>query len=424
MNQNALWVKFDQHRFVLGMEWRLLEDNSKIARSMLSKLHREGMYWYATRGLQDFIGTCSQIPQSRQPMHSAALHLASQWSQGGLELFVFGVTDQRVAVIALNEQRPVPGFDFIGSMSEAQALIEEFEAIQQGQNIRRVGNLGLMPNEEPLQAQTVFDQPSADSKLKKIPSLKMLLAFGGLLLIGLGVLYGIYIWQVQEREDVLAAVPAPTPPAPPNPNIAYNQQALQFITTIHMQSQALHRMWFDLAAQLPLTHQGWVLTQIECKATNCLGDWRRQYGSVDDFYNHQPPQTQTIQHHPVDKDALSQRLQTTHAVKVKPAPPLYNKLTDLPAQSVGFRYMSSWLQDLSTIGARAVYVEKAQIWNGGTEAAQLTQPLLKGTWSVQLPLGFGPNLTIPSFATVTQMQTTLGMTYQLTGDYYVRNDSH
>ena len=420
MNQNALWVKFDQHRFVLGMEWRLLEDNGKVARSMLSKLHREGMYWYATRGLQDFIGTCTQIPKSRQPMHSAALHLASQWSQGGLELFVFGLADQRVAVIALNERRPVPGFDFIGSMSEAQALIEEFEAIQQGQHIRRVGDLGLMPNEEALQAQTVFDQPSTDSKLKKIPSLKMLLAFAGMLLVGLCALYGIYNWQVHEREDLLAAIPAPTPP---DPNTAYNLQTLQFIKTIHSQGQTLHQMWFDIAVKLPLSHQGWVLTQIECKPENCLADWRRQYGSVDDFYSHLPPQTQAVLHMPVDKDALTQRLQTTHAIKVKSAPPPYSKLGDLPSQSQGFRNLSSWLQDLSTIGARSVHVEKVQVWNGGTDPALLTQPLLKGTWSAQLPLGVATNLTIPPFATVTQMQTALGVTYQLTGDYYVRADS-
>ena len=119
MNQSALWVKFDQHHFVLGMEWRPLQPAEKLVRSTLAQLRREGMQWYASSGLQNFVGTCSAIAQARKPMHSAALHLAHQWSQGGLELFVFGMSQQRVAVVALNERSPVPGFDFIGDMAQA-----------------------------------------------------------------------------------------------------------------------------------------------------------------------------------------------------------------------------------------------------------------------------------------------------------------
>jgi hypothetical protein len=130
MNQNALWISFDQYRFVLGMEWRLLEPTEKLVRGTLRQLRKEGLKWYATLGPQDFVGTCSHISQAQQPLHSAALHLADQWSQGGLELFAFGMPEQRVAVVALNNGRPVPGFDFIGTMTEAQALIEEFEAIE------------------------------------------------------------------------------------------------------------------------------------------------------------------------------------------------------------------------------------------------------------------------------------------------------
>ena len=172
MNQSALWVKFDQHHFVLGMEWRALQPAEKLVRSTLAQLRREGMQWYASSGLQNFVGTCSAIAQARKPMHSAALHLAHQWSQGGLELFVFGMSQQRVAVVALNERSPIPGFDFIGDMAQAQSLIEEFEAIHEGSAIRRVGDLGLLANEEQLSASTVFDMPSTDSRLKKIPSLR------------------------------------------------------------------------------------------------------------------------------------------------------------------------------------------------------------------------------------------------------------
>jgi hypothetical protein len=96
---------------------------------------------------------------------------------------------------------------------------------------------------------------------------------------------------------------------------------------------------------------------------------------------------------------------------------------DLPTQSQGFRQLSSWLQDLSLIGARGVSIEKAQIWAPPTEGIALKQPLLTGNWSAEIPLGLAPDLVVPPFASVNQMKTTLGNSYQLSGNYYVRADT-
>ena len=35
MNESALWVQFENFRFVLGMEWRLLEPTEKLVRGTL-----------------------------------------------------------------------------------------------------------------------------------------------------------------------------------------------------------------------------------------------------------------------------------------------------------------------------------------------------------------------------------------------------
>jgi hypothetical protein len=420
MNQNALWVRFDQHRFVLGMEWRMLEPTEKLVRAKLSKLRREGMQWYAASGLQDAVGLCSGVPQARQPMHSAALHLANQWSNGGIELFVFGMAEQRVAVVALNNRRPLPGFDFIGSLAEAQDLIEEFEAIQQGEVVRRVGDLGLLANEERLSAQTVFDQPSAESRLKKIPSLRALMLLGAGLVVMLGCVGGIYYWQLQDRDAMLANLPAPVAP---DPNPAYNQQAAQQVQALSLQGQALYQAWVQLSTELPLSHQGWVLTQVECKAEVCSADWKRQYGSVDDFFAKLPLHASIAQHLPVDKDALTHHLQTSHTTPPKTVERSYEKTADLIPAVEGFRGVSSWLQDLSLLGGRNVQVEKPQVWVSGTDAAALKQPLLKGTWTAELPLTLASDLVVPPYATVTLFKTTLGVTYQLTGNYYVRSDN-
>ncbi len=419
MNQSALWVKFEQYRFVLGMEWRLLTPDQKLARSTLTAIQRQGMYWYASSGLQDFIGVCSAIPQSKQPMYSAALHLATEWSNGGLELFAFGMGNQQVAVIGLNERRPVPGFDFIGTLTEAEALVQEFEAIHQDQPIRHVGDLGILANEEQLNAHTVFDQPNNDSKLKRLPSLKALISVLGVVVLLFSAGGGFYYWQLQERENMLSQVAAPSPS---DPNPGYNQQVLQSIKTIHLQGQSLYAQWLQIAQTMPMSNQGWVLNQFDCKGNQCTAGWRRLYGSVDDFYDHLPPGSQSTQHLPADKDVLKHRLETLHEARVELTDQGFKTLSDLPANAVGFRHVSTWLQDLSLIGARNVNAEKAQLWTNNLDAAVIKQPLFKGTWSAEIPLGLASSLQIPPFATVTQMQSSLGSTYQLTGDYYVHPD--
>ena len=423
MNQSALWISFDQYRFVLGMEWRLLDSSEKLVRGTLSKLRREGLEWYASSGLQDFVGICSNIPESKNPMYSAALHLADQCSGGGIELFVFGMPQQRVAVVALNAGRPVPGFDFIGTIGEAQSLIEEFEAMYQGTSVRRVGDLGLLADEEQLSAQTVFDQPRAETKLKQIPSLKALLITVGFLVLGLAVLGGFYYLQIQEREDMLKNLPKPSAPTPPDPNPAYLASANQLVQGLAAVGQQQHTAWIQLAKALPLEHRGWVMTQLECKGETCNADWRRQFGSVDDFYTQLPPHTKQTQHLPTSNDALTQNLQTQHPAQPKVVGKGYEKATDLPSQSQGFRQLSSWLQDLSLIGASGVSIEKAQMWSTPAEGAVIQQPLFKGTWNAEIPLGIAPDLVVPPFATVNQLKTTLGSSYQLSGDYYVRADT-
>ena len=423
MNQSALWISFDQYRFVLGMEWRLLDSSEKLVRGTLSKLRREGLEWYASSGLQDFVGICSNIPESKNPMYSAALHLADQWSRGGIELFVFGMPQQRVAVVAPNAGRPVPGFDFIGTIGEAQSLIEEFEAMYQGTSVRRVGDLGLLADEEQLSAQTVFDQPRAETKLKQIPSLKALLITVGFLVLGLAVLGGFYYLQIQEREDMLKNLPTPSAPTPPDPNPAYLASANQLVQGLAAVGQQQHTAWIQLAKALPLEHRGWIMTQLECKGETCNADWRRQFGSVDDFYTQLPPHTKQTQHLPTSNDALTQNLQTQHPAQPKVVGKGYEKATDLPSQSQGFRQLSSWLQDLSLIGASGVSIEKAQMWSTPAEGAVIQQPLFKGTWNAEIPLGIAPDLVVPPFATVNQLKTTLGSSYQLSGDYYVRADT-
>jgi hypothetical protein len=414
MIHSATGVQFDQHHFVLGMEWRLLPPAEKIVRHTIDQLRKEGMRWYAASTVQDIVGICDTIPNARQTMHSAALHLATQWSNGGLELFVFGVPQQRVAVVALNDRRPIPGYDFVGTMSEARALIDEFESIQRGQTIRRVGDLGLLADEEKLSAHTVFDEPRSTSRLRKIDTQQWLpyALAAALLVCGLGGAY--YVLAGQPSQEILDSQP------PPDPNWSYNQQVNQHLEKLDAQGQAQYTAWTRLLSQLPLTHQGWVLSQVECQTGNCSANWKRQFGSVDDFYTRSPLQTTNIQTLETEKDLLAQQLQTRFDTPALAAGATYKNAADLPANQQGSRRIASWLQDLSLVGAEKVQLENAQIWMGPADASMLKSPVYKGTWSVELPLGLATDLEVPPFATVTSLKASTDKHYQLSGDYYVR----
>jgi hypothetical protein len=98
----------------------------------------------------------------------------------------------------------------------------------------------------------------------------------------------------------------------------------------------------------------------------------------------------------------------------------YTQVKDLPSQADGFRAMSSLLQDLSLLGGRELTVSQAQLWGAGADAAALKRPVFKGNWSAELPLGVAAQLVLPPFASVSLLKTTMGPSYQLSGEYLVR----
>jgi hypothetical protein len=415
MSNKALGVEFDHHYFVVGLEWRWFSPAEKLFRSTLDQLREEGMKWYAGNDVQGIVGICSNIAAARQTMHSAALHLANRWSNGGLELFAFGLPQQRVAVVALNDRRPIPGYDFVGNMQAARRLIDEFETIHRGQIVRRVGDLQLLADEEQLSADTVFDQPGSVSKLRSISNQhKLSLSIGSLILLAcaLGAIY--YANLSQANQEVVPQN------QPPDPNLAYNQKVKQQLGSIDNQSQVLYAAWVSLVTKLPLTNQGWSLTQVECAPASCTAEWKRQFGSADDFYSSVPLQASKVQSVETEKDLLAQRLQTRFETPAVATHKTYQYLSDLPEEEQGFRSVASWLQDLSLIGASKVQIDKAQFWQAPPEVTLIKKPLFKGTWSVELPLGLTTDLVVPPFATVTALKVNLDKHYQLSGEFYVR----
>jgi hypothetical protein len=144
--------------FVFGMDWRMVPPTRRMARA-LSLARQEGMRWYALSEMEDIVGYMGGALTSRGPHYSAPLQLASRFSQGGLELFVFELTQQRYAVIALQDSRPLPGYDALLDLPMAHAMVDEFLAIQRGQPMRLVGNTNWLEGQEAVEPEDLFVIP-------------------------------------------------------------------------------------------------------------------------------------------------------------------------------------------------------------------------------------------------------------------------
>jgi hypothetical protein len=226
---------------------------------------KENKMQYVLTDMQDIIGFCGHLPRKWRNAYSAALHLAGRLSQGGLELYAFELTHDQCMVVALNESRPIPGFDFVGEAALGRGLVEEFLAIEQGQPIRFVGNAGWLEGEENVALEDIFANPASAARLKRLwaaNSVKW--AAGGAALL-LSLVAGGHYWVEMEREEMMLAAQNPAI----DPNAEYQQSLAQAWTEVASPGPGLLVQWQALMADLPLVHQGWGLKKVECSSRKC-----------------------------------------------------------------------------------------------------------------------------------------------------------
>lgn len=403
--------------FVWGMEWRLLAPEESLSNT-LKTIKKEGYAWYATSDIEDIIGISKDIPQSRLSMYSAALHLAERFSHGGLELFALALREDISAVIALNEHRPIPGYDYIGSRVKVQSLIEEFEAIQIGQKIRRIGNNGLLKDEQSISLLDIFDDPSTDSSLIRLyqnKHLKWMAAAGGLIATSLGA--ANYYVQQSHTQEMNA-----NPVAIVNHNPAYIEKTSRKLKSLGPSADIKLQAWMQQLRHLPAQHQGWALTSVECIELQCTALWQRQYGSTDDFFKRLPSNAQSAQEIFKNNDRLNNTIETRHSAAFANASSSWS-LDQLPHKDTGTREMSSWLQDMSLLGTNKVSLDAPQLWGAESDPAHLIKPLWAGTWTMTMDFYLSTVVQIPKFAQITKMKLDLPThSFQIAGDYYVQAD--
>lgn len=402
--------------FVWGLEWRLLPPEQALSRT-LRTIQQEGYAWVATSSAEDILGISKDMVQPRLTMYSAALHLAERFSQGTLELFALSLGDGECAVFALNDYRPIPGFDFIGPVIQAQALIDEFEAIQTGQKIRRLGNSGMLKEELPLNLLDVMSDPSSDSSLRRLYRNWPLKWTGA---VGLAIVVAMVGAHQFLNKDTRPTVDANTQASKPQPN--YRAKTVAKLQSLGPSAQTKLQTWMNKVRAMPAQHQGWSLSSVECVDMQCQAIWQRQYGSAQDFFQHLPNQAQSAKEVINGNDRLSNSIATQHQADVMNAVSPWS-LDALPPQTDGSRQMSSWLQDMSLLGNTKVTLDNPQIWGAEGDPASLNQALMTGTWSLTLDLDLSSVLQIPRFAQINKVKLDLAShSIQIAGDYYVQAD--
>ena len=420
-DESAKLVTIDGVRYVLGLEWRLLPPTRSLQRT-LSLARKERKSQYVLTDMEDIIGFCGALPYKWTFAYSAALHLAGRLSQGGLELYAFALANGQCMVVALNESRPIPGFDFVGEADIARGLMDEFLAIQQGQPIRLVGNAGWLEGEESVALEDIFAQPVRAARLKRLwadNAVKWAAGVAGVLALAVA---GGHYWVEMEREQMIAAAQNPLI----DPNAQYQKALAQAWAEVPAPGPHLLRQWQNLMADLPLVHAGWRLKNVECDAKLCKAQWSRLYGTYADFFKQLPPNSQSAQEVQEGDNALQAMVVSHHSVVAEDIETPWRNAA-LPRMDHALRELSSDLQNFSLLGQVQVELSKPTLFGGTQDPQSLNAAVMTGQWTVQHDASTLGYLTVPDYGVpkrlVLQVSPTKeksAMTYVFEGQYYVQ----
>lgn len=393
--------KLEKVNYVFGMDWRLVPPNRRLSR-VFALARAEGQVWCAQSEMEDVVGFLPGPQWLRGPHYSASLHLASRYSQGGLELFAFALAPDRHAVLALQESRPLPGFDFLGDANTARDLIDEFLAIQRGQPMRLVGNLDDLEGLEQVSPEDIFAEPLKSARLRSLRSWRAVRR--GLVFAVLATAVGVYLyqWLEQRRQQTLNELQA----SPAYQQNLYQQGLRTAWAALPASADGVLHDWYALLIRLPLRVQGWRLSHVACEIGQCLAHWQRQHGSYTDFLQHLPMKDVVVDDGAFDKSLMGGQIVTRHAL---PSTAHANPLEpgDLPELRKARRALADQLQDLELLGPSATKVEPAQLFGGQQDPEQLVDAVFSGQWSLQHALWVLPSLSLPPFVRVQSLRVHL-----------------
>ncbi len=392
--KSASVLHFVNAKYIFGLDWRMIPPVRRLPRA-LAMARKEGQFWYVTSELGDFAGFLKHPKWLRGRHYAASLHLAALSSHGGLELFVFVFPDNRYAVLALQESRPLPGMDHLTDEVTARAMVEEFLTIQRGQPIRLVGNTSWLEGQETLLPEDIFADPAKSAKLRSLHSGRV----AGRLLILVLLAAGAYVFGDEYLEEQRRETLVQLQSSPAYQQKKYNEGLTQAWSQVGPEADVVLPTWYALLSQLPLYHHGWGLQRIECEISQCKTHWLREFGSYEDFLQHLPLGATGIDESESNQESVTSKIVSVH--------PLVFQQNSMPVKEEWLknerssrRHLGDLFQDFQMLGKASVLIEPAALFGGDQNPQVLKDAVLSGKWSLRHQLWLLPSISLPRFVRV------------------------
>lgn len=376
------WLSIKGHVFLFGIDW----EYSPLAGGKNKELQaqrKKGLSFYALSHFEDVIGYVGALPRINGKKYAAALQMSDRLSQGGIEIFCFHLKDDVYSFIALNESKPVPGHDYVGTKENVWQLGDDFSNLQEKQAIRYVGNSGIFEMEEPLTLEKALSNPSSNAQFKSIINQPLYMALAAALLVIFGLIYGVNEYlthlRIQEEQKRQALMN--------DPNLLYEQNLEPALKQITNGGRAQIDNWMQTIGKLPLQTGGWRLDSVKCNLQDCTATWQREYGNFSDLFNSIPlayvSRTENLDTAKPHQSTAT----TTHQLAQKTNTQTVNR-NSLPLVKDVLSQLSSQLQDLSLLDKSVVSLEKPVLFPSTAQGNldTLKRPVVRGTWGLQLEL--------------------------------------
>jgi hypothetical protein len=414
------WFAIQGHIFLFACDWELSpylgNKNSELQRQ-----RKEGKLYYALSAYEDCVAYFSELPPGKGSKYAAALHLADRQSQGGIEIFCFLIKEDLYSFIALNDSKPVPGHDYIGSKENVLQLAEDFAILQEQQAIRYVGNSGLFEMEESLSLDKAFSSPDSLNKIKTILNQSLILsclaAVALVYVAHVGIDYYLSQLQIEEEAARQALLN--------DPNTLYEKQIDQALQKTGPAGEGRIATWLKTIGKLPLKVAGWRLTYVKCASQECTASWQREYGNFSELFSGLPvAMTASNEIMEPTKPGVSTAT-TTHAVAAEANPqPLTRE--NLPKSNRVLRIFSSQLQDISLLENTSLAMEKPKLFpdNAQGNLETLQRPVIRGAWTITHDLWSLDSLKLQPFVVAESLELQFpsspigSVVYSLKGSYY------